>query len=138
MRRRVFAASIAFALSAALAGMAIAASASAASAAGAASTADAPHDEHDHDAARITDARAHDPAVQDRRRATLAQAEAALARGDTGGDGFAVLLGGTNLQGGAQDIDALTAYLNAGYLAPKAPYDPTLPALKIPRISVLP
>jgi len=56
----------------------------------------------------------------------------------TGGDGFAVLLGGTQLQGGAQDIDALTAYLNAGYLAPRAPYDPTLPALKIPRISVLP
>jgi len=36
------------------------------------------------------------------------------------------------------DIDALTAYLNAGYKAPNAPYDPTLPALKIPRITRLP
>ena len=56
----------------------------------------------------------------------------------TGGDGFGVLLGGTNVLGGAQDIDALTAYLNAGYKAPKAPYDPTLPALKLPRITRLP
>ncbi|MDM0113099.1 bifunctional metallophosphatase/5'-nucleotidase [Variovorax sp. J22R133] len=56
----------------------------------------------------------------------------------TGGDGFTVLLGGTNVLGGAQDIDALTAYLNAGYKAPKAPYDPTLPALAIPRITVVP
>jgi len=71
MRRRACAAV------AAIAGMAIAASA------GAADAVSASHDDHDHDAARITDARAHDPAVQDRRRATLAQAEAALARGDT-------------------------------------------------------
>jgi 5'-nucleotidase len=56
----------------------------------------------------------------------------------TGGDGFGVLLGATNVLGGAQDIDALTAYLNAGYKAPNAPYDPTLPALKIPRITRLP
>jgi len=56
----------------------------------------------------------------------------------TGGDGFGVLLGGTNVLGGAQDIDALTAYLNAGYKAPNPPYDPTLPALKIPRITRLP
>jgi 5'-nucleotidase len=56
----------------------------------------------------------------------------------TGGDGFGVLLGATNALGGAQDIDALTAYLNAGYKAPNAPYDPTLPALKIPRITRLP
>ena len=56
----------------------------------------------------------------------------------TGGDGFGVLVGGTNVLGGAQDIDALTAYLNAGYKAPNAPYDPTLPALKIPRITRLP
>ena len=53
----------------------------------------------------------------------------------TGGDGFTVLLGGTSVLGGAQDIDALIAYLNAGYKAPIAPYDPTLPALAIPRIT---
>lgn len=56
----------------------------------------------------------------------------------TGGDGFTVLLGGTSALGGAQDIDALTAYLNGGYKAPKAAYDPTLPALAIPRITQLP
>ena len=56
----------------------------------------------------------------------------------TGGDGFAVLLGGTNVQGGAQDIDALTAYLSAGYNAPKPPYDPGSPSLKRPRITQLP
>lgn len=56
----------------------------------------------------------------------------------TGGDGFTVLVGGTNTLGGAQDIDALTAYLNGGYKAPKAAYDPTLPALAIPRITRLP
>ena len=55
----------------------------------------------------------------------------------TGGDGFTVLLGGTNLLGGAQDIDALTAYLSGGYLAPRAPYDPGLPALALPRITRL-
>ncbi|MBS0341592.1 MAG: bifunctional metallophosphatase/5'-nucleotidase [Proteobacteria bacterium] len=56
----------------------------------------------------------------------------------TGGDGFTTLLGGTNVLGGAQDIDALTAYLGSGYKAPKAPYDPGLPALGIPRITQLP
>lgn len=56
----------------------------------------------------------------------------------TGGDGFTVLLGGTSLLGGAQDIDALTAYLNAGYKAPKPAYDPAMPALAIPRITRLP
>lgn len=56
----------------------------------------------------------------------------------TGGDGFTVLLGGTNSLGGAQDIDALTAYLNGGYKAPRPAYDPTLPALAIPRITQLP
>jgi len=56
----------------------------------------------------------------------------------TGGDGFTVLLGGTNSLGGAQDIDALTAYLNGGYKAPKAAYDPKLPAMAIPRITRLP
>ncbi|MGR4871531.1 bifunctional metallophosphatase/5'-nucleotidase [Variovorax sp. LARHSF232] len=56
----------------------------------------------------------------------------------TGGDGFTVLLGGTNVLGGAQDIDALTAYLSGGYKAPKVAYDPSLPALAIPRITQLP
>lgn len=56
----------------------------------------------------------------------------------TGGDGFTVLLGGTGVLGGAQDIDALTAYFNAGYKSPNPPYDPTLPALAIPRITLLP
>jgi 5'-nucleotidase len=56
----------------------------------------------------------------------------------TGGDGFAVLLGGTSTLGGAQDIDALTAYLSAGYKAPLPPYDPTAAALKRPRIQQVP
>lgn len=54
-----------------------------------------------------------------------------------GGDGFSVFTGGVNPLGGAQDIDALTAYL-AGYKAPAAPYDPTLPAIARPRITRLP
>lgn len=54
-----------------------------------------------------------------------------------GGDGFQVLIGGTHVIGGAQDIDALTAYLGR-YVAPDAPYDPTVPALAIPRITLLP
>jgi len=54
-----------------------------------------------------------------------------------GGDGFTVFVGGTNKLGGAQDIDALTAYL-AGYKSPQPPYDPGVPALAIPRISLLP
>ena len=55
----------------------------------------------------------------------------------TGGDGFTTLIGGTNVLGGAQDIDALVAYL-AGYKAPAAAYDPTLPAMAIPRVTLLP
>ena len=55
----------------------------------------------------------------------------------TGGDGFATLLGGTNVLGGAQDIDALVAYL-AGYKAPNPAYDPSQPALGIPRVTLLP
>jgi 5'-nucleotidase len=55
----------------------------------------------------------------------------------TGGDGFTTLLGGTNVQGGAQDIDALVAYL-AGYKSPAAAYDPALPAMGIPRVTQLP
>ena len=56
----------------------------------------------------------------------------------TGGDGYTVFLGGLNTLGGAQDIDALIAYMNGGFKAPLSPYDPTLPALAIPRIAVLP
>ena len=55
----------------------------------------------------------------------------------TGGDGFSVLLGGQSLLGGAQDIDALIAYL-VGYKLPNPAYDASLPALAIPRISRLP
>ena len=55
----------------------------------------------------------------------------------TGGDGFTVLLGGANALGGAQDIDALVAYL-AGYKAPAAAYDPASALLKKPRIVRLP
>ncbi len=55
----------------------------------------------------------------------------------TGGDGFTTLIGGTAAQGGAQDIDALVAYL-AGYKSPAAAYDPGLPAMGIPRVTRLP
>ena len=55
----------------------------------------------------------------------------------TGGDGFTTLIGGANMLGGAQDIDALTAYL-ASYKAPAAAYDPSLSALAIPRVTLLP
>ena len=55
----------------------------------------------------------------------------------TGGDGFGVLVGGTSQQGGAQDIDALTAYL-AGYKTPAAAYDPSSAVLAKPRITRLP
>ena len=56
----------------------------------------------------------------------------------TGGDGFTVLLGGLNPLGGAQDIDALVAYLAGGYKAPNAAYDQTQPVLNVPRITRLP
>jgi 5'-nucleotidase len=55
----------------------------------------------------------------------------------TGGDGFTTLLDGAGSLGGAQDIDALVAYL-AGYKAPAAAYDPTSAALRKPRIVRLP
>jgi 5'-nucleotidase len=55
----------------------------------------------------------------------------------TGGDGFTVFVGGLNSLGGAQDIDALIAYL-VGYKAPSPAYDATQPALAIPRITRLP
>jgi 5'-nucleotidase len=41
----------------------------------------------------------------------------------TGGDGYSTLLKGTNLLGGAQDIDALVAHM-ARFKAPAAPYRP--------------
>jgi 5'-nucleotidase len=56
----------------------------------------------------------------------------------TGGDGFAVFKDGTNLLGGAQDIDALVAYLSANYKFPNPPYDPQSPTLGTPRITRLP
>ena len=55
----------------------------------------------------------------------------------TGGDGFTTFLGGTSVLGGAQDIDALVAYL-AGYKAPHDAYDPTSAAFAKPRITRLP
>jgi 5'-nucleotidase len=55
----------------------------------------------------------------------------------TGGDGFTVLISGTNMLGGAQDIDALVAYL-AAFKAPNAAYNPTNPVLTKPRITRLP
>jgi 5'-nucleotidase len=51
----------------------------------------------------------------------------------TGGDGFTTFVGGAHLLGGAQDIDALTAYF-AGFKAPQPPYDPARPGLGKPRI----
>jgi len=41
----------------------------------------------------------------------------------TGGDGFGVLTGGTNLLNGAFDLDALVSYLS-GFKAPNAAYNP--------------
>src|SRR5262249_43262927 len=55
----------------------------------------------------------------------------------TGGDGFTVFKQGVNQIGGAQDIDALVAYL-ANFLSPNAPYDPSSAALNKPRITKLP
>ena len=56
----------------------------------------------------------------------------------TGGDGFGVFVGGTNTLGGAQDIDALVAYLSGGYKAPRAAYDRAATALQLPRVTRLP
>jgi 5'-nucleotidase len=55
----------------------------------------------------------------------------------TGGDGFTTFRAGVNPLGGAQDIDALVAYLSA-FKAPAAPYDPGNPALLRPRITTRP
>ena len=41
-----------------------------------------------------------------------------------GGDGYSTLVKGTNRLGGGQDIDALTAYMNANFKAPKPAYMP--------------
>ena len=52
----------------------------------------------------------------------------------TGGDGFTTLNNGTDRLGGAQDVDALTAYL-AGFKLPAfSAYDPAAPTLQQPRI----
>ena len=56
----------------------------------------------------------------------------------TGGDGYGVFVGGTNTLGGAQDIDALVAYLSGGYKAPSAAYDRAVTALQLPRVTRLP
>ncbi len=50
-----------------------------------------------------------------------------------GGDGFSTLKAGTNRIGGAQDIDALRAYL-APYQSTRPPYDWRGPAMGEPRI----
>jgi 5'-nucleotidase len=53
----------------------------------------------------------------------------------TGGDGFTAFVNGKDLLGGAQDIDALAAYL-AHYKVPaNQPYDPNAPVLQKPRIT---
>jgi 5'-nucleotidase len=51
----------------------------------------------------------------------------------TGGDGYSTFLRGTNLLGGAQDIDALVAYMS-NFKAPNPAYDPNQAALGKPRI----
>jgi hypothetical protein len=54
-----------------------------------------------------------------------------------GGDNFTVLTLGKNVVGGAQDIDALLAYM-ANFKAPNAPYNPTAISLQKPRVTKLP
>jgi 5'-nucleotidase len=51
----------------------------------------------------------------------------------TGGDGFAVLTGGTNQLPGIADIDALIPYM-ANFKAPNAPFDPTTVPARIVRL----
>jgi 5'-nucleotidase len=55
----------------------------------------------------------------------------------TGGDGFTTFISGLNQQGGAQDIDALVAYLSA-FKSPAPAYDPTSTTLAKPRVSIAP
>ena len=52
----------------------------------------------------------------------------------TGGDGYSVFLGGAAQLGGAQDIDALTAYL-AAFKSPNPAYNPLSAVLAKPRIT---
>jgi len=52
----------------------------------------------------------------------------------TGGDGFGVFVGGMSQLGGAQDIDALTAYL-ANFKTPSPAYNPANAVLSKPRIT---
>jgi 5'-nucleotidase len=52
----------------------------------------------------------------------------------TGGDGYSTFLRGQNLLGGAQDIDALVAYM-ANFRAPNPAYNPDLPERGKPRIA---
>jgi len=51
-----------------------------------------------------------------------------------GKSNFTVFREGADQQGGPQDIDALVTYLKASTLASGRPYDPSDPALAIPRI----
>ena len=55
----------------------------------------------------------------------------------SGGDGYSTLKAGTNRIGGAQDIDALRAYL-VPYLSPRPPYDARSPAMGEPRVVRVP
>lgn len=55
----------------------------------------------------------------------------------TGGDNFTVLTAGGNPLGGAQDINALIAYM-ADFRAPNPPYNPTSASLNKPRVTKLP
>jgi 5'-nucleotidase len=55
----------------------------------------------------------------------------------SGGDGYSTLTAGTNRLGGAQDIDALRAYL-APYRSPHLPYDAGSPAMGEPRVIRVP
>ncbi|MGH6645457.1 bifunctional metallophosphatase/5'-nucleotidase [Aquabacterium sp.] len=53
----------------------------------------------------------------------------------TGGDGFTAFANGKDLLGGAQDIDALTAYLARFKLPAQTAYDPSAATLQKPRIT---
>ncbi|WP_051242179.1 bifunctional metallophosphatase/5'-nucleotidase [Azohydromonas australica] len=55
----------------------------------------------------------------------------------SGGDGFTVLAGGTNVLGGGQDIDALVGYLGK-FKAPRGAYEPAEVEFNIPRITLVP
>jgi 5'-nucleotidase len=55
-----------------------------------------------------------------------------------GKDNFSVMLEATDPVEGTTDIAGLAAYMTSTYLAPKAPFDPSNPALHLPRIVKLP